>query len=213
MPPTALLTVGVRIGSTVNHIEQRGRTKTCPRLIKCGMICGFVTPSSWMVSVAHKTIASKWPRCPSGLRPRATTSAVNRMRTATHLPTATEAIVVDKHKVVAPPLPHQSLIGKKPPQFREAASPISGAGRRKIRRDVADHQYPWSSGGLGRRFTLVILRVQVSEHGEYTEMQRVYVASLAAMSTQREYRRSLPFFLTRVDKNVIIVCVRPGRSR
>jgi hypothetical protein len=85
---------------------------------------------------------------------------------------------------------HQSLIGKKPPQFREAASPISGADCSQIRRHVADHQYPWSSGGLSRRFTLVILRVQVSEHGEYTEMQRVYVASLAA----GEYRRSLPSF-------------------
>ena len=102
---------------------------------------------------------------------------------------------MDKHKVVAP--------RRHPPPEpdRQEASSIAGSsvpdfkcGRSKIRRHVADHQYPWSSGGLSRRFTLVILRVQVSEHGEYTEMQRVYVASLAAMSTQREYRRSLPFF-------------------
>jgi hypothetical protein len=51
------------------------------------------------------------------------------MRTVTYLPTAIEAIVVNKHKVVAPPegTLHQSLIGRKPPQFREAASPISSA--------------------------------------------------------------------------------------
>jgi hypothetical protein len=72
---------------------------------------------------------------------------------------------VDKHKVAEGTI-EQSLIGKKPPQFREAGSPSS------IRRHVADHQYPWSSGGLSRRFTLVILRVQVSGHGKYTEMQK-----------------------------------------
>jgi hypothetical protein len=56
------------------------------------------------------------------------------MRTVTYLPTATEAIVMGKHKVVAPPegTLHQSLIGRKPPQLREVASPISSADAAKF---------------------------------------------------------------------------------
>ncbi|KAI0283271.1 hypothetical protein BGY98DRAFT_717163 [Russula aff. rugulosa BPL654] len=136
------------------------------------MICGFVTPSSWMHPSHTKNNCLKV--APLSLRAQATTSAVNRMRTVTYLPTAIEAIVVNKHKVVAPPRRHPP-----PEPDRQEAPSIPGSsvpdfkcGRRKIRRHVADHQYPWSSGGLSRRFTLVILRVQVSEHGEYTEMQK-----------------------------------------
>src|SRR5882757_6253713 len=103
------------------------------------MICGFVTLSGQAHPVPAKSAPQEWPAVPQaqGLGP--TTSAVNRRRTVTYLPTATEAIVVDKHKV-AEGTAQQSLIGKKPPQFREAGSPSS------IRRHVADPQYPWSSG-------------------------------------------------------------------
>ncbi|KAI0004327.1 hypothetical protein BJV74DRAFT_441299 [Russula compacta] len=115
---------------------------------------------------------------PVKLTPRATTSAVNGMRAAiTCLPTATEVIssrLWQPRKAPSPEPDRQeapSIPGSSVPEFK--------CGHSKIRRHVADHQYPWSSGGLSRRFTLVILRVQVSEHGEYTEMQWVYVASLA----------------------------------
>jgi len=73
-----------------------------------------------------------------------------------------------------------------PEPDRQEASSIPGSsapefkyGRKKICRHSADHQQAWSGGGLSRRFTLVILRVQVSENEEYTGMQWVYVASLA----------------------------------
>jgi hypothetical protein len=47
------------------------------------------------------------------------------MHTVTYLPTTTEPIFADKHSVAAPPegTINQSLIGKKPPQFGEDASP------------------------------------------------------------------------------------------
>lgn len=119
------------------------------------------------------------------------------MRTVTYPPTATEAIVVDKHKLVAPPPEgtlDQSLIGKKPPQFREAASPISSADAAKFAGTslIISTRGAAAASVAGSHWSYY--GSQVSEHGEYTEMQRVYVASLAAMSTQREYRRSLPFF-------------------
>src|SRR5258708_6693574 len=120
------------------------------------MICGFVTPSSRM-HPSHKILPQSSPLS-LRLRPRATTSAVNRTRTVTYIPTATEAIVVDKHKVVAPRRYHL------PEPDRQEACSIPGSsvpelkcGRSKIRWHVADHQYPWSSGGLSRRFTLVII--------------------------------------------------------
>jgi hypothetical protein len=103
------------------------------------------------------------------------------------------------------PIPEPArLIGRKPPQFGETAPPSSSADTDKIHRHgrrALIISARGSSGGLSRRITLVILRVQVSEHWEDTEMQWVYVASLT-MST---YGKIAGLFLGMADKDVIIV--------
>jgi hypothetical protein len=133
------------------------------------MICGF---SRFLVNVAQK-------RAQSGLSLSLTSSSLGRSQRqrwigirAVTLPTRCERGYrrgVDICLWLRHPPPPEGTVTRGCPPDRQEASSIPGnsaaefkCGHRQNSQALsltADHQYPWSSGGLSRRFTLVILRV------------------------------------------------------
>ena len=85
------------------------------------------------------------------------------------------------------------VIGRKPPQFREAAPPISSADAAKF----AGTSLIISTRGAATASVVGSLwsyyGVQVSEDWEYTKMQWVYVASLT-VTTYGTIEGRFPFF-------------------